>query len=97
MMEFEWDPRKAASYRAKHGVSFHEVATVFGDPFALTYYDPDDSVDEDRYLTFGVTTGGAYVVVSHTDREDKVRLISARLMSRRERVRYEQDRKESGR
>jgi len=97
MMEFEWDSRKAASNIAKHGVSFHEAATVFGDPFALTYYDPDHSIDEDRFLTFGVTMGGAYIVISHTDREDKIRIISARVMNRRERSHYEQEREESGR
>ena len=52
-MEFEWDPQKAASNLAKHSVAFPEAATVFGDPLAITYSDPDHSEDEDRYLTFG--------------------------------------------
>lgn len=96
MMEFEWDPRKAASNLVKHGVSFHEAATIFGDPYALTYYDPDHSLEEDRYLTFGIATNGAHVVVSHTDRENKTRIISARIMLRRERIHYEQQRDKPG-
>jgi uncharacterized DUF497 family protein len=52
-MEFEWDADKAASNLVKHGVSFQEAATVFDDPLALTYFDPDHSDDEDRYITFG--------------------------------------------
>lgn len=91
-MEFEWDSRKAAQNLAKHGVSFPDAATVFGDPFSQTYYDPDHSVEEDRYLTFGVSSSGAFLVVSHTDRLGRTRIISARQMLRRERVQYEQQR-----
>jgi uncharacterized DUF497 family protein len=69
-MEFEWDPDKATSNKAKHGVSFHEAATVFGDPLALTYFDPDHSDDEDRFVTFGMSNEGNVLVVSHTDRGD---------------------------
>jgi uncharacterized DUF497 family protein len=91
MMDSEGDPRKAADNLAKHGISFHDAATVFGDQFALTYYDPDHSIDEDRYLTFGVATNGAQVVVSHTDRGKVTRIISARPMIRRERIHYERE------
>jgi uncharacterized protein len=77
-MEFEWDPDKAARNSAKHGVSFHEAATVFGDPSAITYFDPDHSSDEDRFLTFGYSSGGHLLVVSHTDRGERTRIISAR-------------------
>lgn len=89
-MEFEWDPDKAGRNLAKHGVSFPEAATVFGDPLALTYYDPDHSEDEDRYLTFGQSSSGRFLVVSHTDRDDRIRIISARTMTRRERKSYEE-------
>jgi uncharacterized protein len=75
---------------AKHGVSFDEAATVFGDPLALTYFDPDHSDDEDRFLTFGISSTGDLLVVSHTDRDDKTRIISARQATRRERNSYEQ-------
>lgn len=90
-MEFEWDPNKAARSLAKHGVEFAEAATVFGDPLALTFYDPDHSQDEDRYLTFGQSIQGRVLVVSHTDRQDRVRIISARLATRGERRIYEEE------
>jgi uncharacterized DUF497 family protein len=89
MMEFEWDPEKAAQNLAKHEVSFQDAATVFGDPLAVTYHDPDHSEDEDRFLTFGRTRDGRLVVVSHTDRGDETRIISARRATRRERKLYE--------
>ena len=89
MLEFEWDPDKAASNAAKHGVSFGEAATVFGDPLSLTVYDPDHSQEEDRYLTMGSSFDNRLLLVSHTDREDRIRIISARLATRRERKAYE--------
>ena len=89
-MEFEWDPDKAARNLAKHGVSFQEAATVFGDPLAMTYGDPDHSEDEDRFLTFGHSSAGRLLVVSHTDRDDRTRIISARTATRKERKQYEE-------
>ena len=89
-MEFEWDPAKATRNVAKHGVSFPEAATVFGDPLAMTYFDPDHSKDEDRFITFGHSNSGQLLVVSHTDREDGIRIISARRATRRERKAYEE-------
>ena len=88
-MDFEWDDTKAESNERKHGVSFAEAVTVFADPLSLTGYDPGHSDDEDRYITMGTSLEGRLLVVSHTDREDKVRLISAREASRRERRDYE--------
>jgi len=90
VMEFEWDPDKAARNLARHGVSFHEAATVFGDPLAITYFDPDHSEEEDRFLTFGHSSSGQLLVVSHTDRGDHIRVISARRATRRERKSYEE-------
>jgi uncharacterized protein len=90
-VEFEWDPDKAAGNLAKHGVSFQEAASVFGDPLAITYYDPDHSDHEDRYLTFGHSAGGRLLVISHTDRGEGTRIISVRPMTRRERQKYEQE------
>ncbi len=89
-MEFEWDPEKALRNLAKHGISFHEAATVFGDPLAITYGDPDHSDEEDRFLTFGFSTLGRLIVVSHADREERTRIISAREASRKERNIYEE-------
>jgi uncharacterized protein len=88
-MEFEWDDTKAESNERKHGVSFVEALTVFADPLALTGSDPGHSDEEDRYITMGTSAVGRLLIVSHTDREDKVRLISAREASRRERRDYE--------
>ncbi len=90
MIEFEWDERKAAVNSGKHGVSFHEAATVFGDQLALTFADPDHSDQEDRFITFGLSESGRLLLVSHTDRGHKVRIISARLATARERKIYEE-------
>jgi hypothetical protein len=89
-LDFEWDPDKAARNLTKHGVSFHEAATVFGDPLAVTYSDPDHSDDEDRFLTFGHSSEGHFLVVSHTDLGDRIRIISTRRATRRERKSYEE-------
>lgn len=90
-MRFEWDPEKARRNVAKRGVSFEEVATAFGDPLSLTILDPDHSEEEDRFVLLGQTYTGRLVVVVHTDRGENVRIISARLATRRERKAYEND------
>jgi uncharacterized DUF497 family protein len=89
-MEFEWDPKKAEKNFKKHGVTFQEAATVFGDPLAITFQDPDHSVKEDRQLTFGQSLQRWLIVVSHTKRGERTRIINARLMGRNERVIYEE-------
>ncbi len=89
-MELEWDPNKAARNVSKHGITFEEGATVFGDPLAITFMDPDHSEVEDRFLTFGRSLEGRLIVVSHTDRGRSVRVISARLATRRERRIHEE-------
>jgi uncharacterized protein len=89
-MQFDWDPQKASANERKHGVTFQEAATVFGDAFAITFADPDHSFDEDRYLTFGLSRLGRLLVVSHTFRADRGRIISARLTTRQERKIYEE-------
>jgi hypothetical protein len=91
-MEFEWDPSKAARNLAKHGISFYEASVVFGDPLAFTYDDPDHSRDEQRFLTFGHSSDGQLMVVAHTNRSDRIRIISARRANRRERKAYEERR-----
>ena len=88
-MDFEWDDAKADVNERKHGVSFTEAMTVFADSLSLTGFDPDHSEEEDRYITMGVSVAGRLLLVSHTDRGQKVRLISARKSSRRERRDYE--------
>jgi uncharacterized DUF497 family protein len=89
-MNFEWNPDKAAANLSKHGVSFEEASTAFGDPLSTTIDDPGHSEDEERFVLIGTTHVGRLVVVVHTDRDDTVRLISARLPSPRERRAYEQ-------
>lgn len=89
-MQYEWDHEKATANEAKHGVYFSEAATVFIDDYSLTGYDPDHSLDEDRYITFGISSAGRLLVVSHTDRAERVRIISARLATRAERKLYEE-------
>jgi uncharacterized DUF497 family protein len=73
---FEWHTEKAERNLAKHGISFHEAATVFGDPRAITFGDPDHSDDETRSLTLGRSDGGVVLMISHTEREGRIRLIS---------------------
>ncbi len=89
-MEFEWDPAKAVANQRKHGVSFDEAATVFGDAPAITFPDPDHSVTEERLLTFGFSRENRLLVVSHTTRRPRIRIYSARRVSRRERKVYEE-------
>ena len=89
-MEFEWDPKKADTNKRKHGVTFQEGTTVFGDPLAITYIDPDHSGDEERHITFGLSIQKRLLVVSHADRGSRTRTISPRLMTRKERKIYEQ-------
>ena len=92
-MTFEWDPGKAAQNRRKHRVSFHEAATVFGDPLTLTYQDPDHSVHEQRFITVGMSSAGQLLIVAHADSGDRIRIISARKTTRRERSHYEEQEK----
>lgn len=89
-MEFEWDPKKAAENIRKHGVTFQEAATVFGDPLAITFEDPDHSTNENRYLTFGLSQQKRLMIVSHTELRNRIRIISARPMDRKERRVYEE-------
>jgi uncharacterized DUF497 family protein len=89
-MEFEWDPAKAAENLKKHGVSFDEAASVFGDPLALTFEDPDHSASEERLITFGESIQRRLLVISHIPRPSRIRIISARRITRRERKIYEE-------
>lgn len=89
MINFEWNPNKAATNKSKHGVTFAEAATVFADPLSLTIFDPDHSKAEARFLLLGQSTFGNLIVVSHTDRSGTIRIISARKANRKERLQYE--------
>jgi uncharacterized DUF497 family protein len=89
-MRFDWDPRKAAANLRKHGVSFEEATTALRDELALTGRDPDHSLGEARYVTFGVSARGRLLVVAHTDQGGVIRVISARSATRLERKIYEE-------
>lgn len=89
-MKIEWDPKKAKSNLEKHGVSFEEAAIALGDPMAATGADPDHSLAEERYVTFGVSEKGRLVVVSHTEKDQTIRIISARKASKGEIELYEE-------
>jgi hypothetical protein len=88
-MKFEWDLRKAERNFLKHRVSFDEASTVFGDPLAATVDDLEHSQSENRYITIGNSIKNRLLVVVHTDRGDRIRIISARQASARERKQYE--------
>ena len=89
-MEFAWDPNKAASNLRRHNVSFSEAATVFSDPLSMTVPDPDHSLDEDRSITVGLSHRGRLLIVAHTERGDRICIISARELTRTERAQYEE-------
>lgn len=92
LMEFEWDAKKAESNAAKHGVSFTEAMTVFGDPLEFVIFDPDHSEDESRFISMGQSALGRLLVVAYTERESRVRIINAREAAPKERRLYESNR-----
>jgi uncharacterized DUF497 family protein len=81
---FEWDTHKAAKNFQKHQVSFDEATTVFDDPFLIAFVDEEHSKDEERYITFGLSKRGRLLIVAHTDRQERIRIISARPATRKE-------------
>ena len=89
-MRFEWDPKKARSNLSKHKVSFEEAATALMDPMSATGLDPDHSVDEERFVTFGLSEKGRLLVVAHTEKDDTIRIISARKAGKGEKKTYEE-------
>ena len=93
MLIFEWDEKKADQNIKKHGIPFEEAATVFGDPFSITIYDPLHSEDEDRFVIIGISNKNRVLVVVHTDRNDRIRIISARKATKKERNQYETNEK----
>ena len=89
---FEWDEQKAKQNLSKHGISFEEASTVFGDTLSVTIDDPSHSVREQRCVTLGHSSKHRLLVVVHTDRIGRIRIISARPATRRERNIYEEAR-----
>ena len=91
MIEFEWDPSKADENLRKHRVAFRDAATIFRDPLGITIFDPYHSKEEDRYITIGKSLRGRLLIVAHTDRGDRIRIISARDLTSAERKAYENE------
>lgn len=89
-LDFEWDEDKAVANLKKHKLSFEEAKTVFADPFSITIDDPTHSVDEHRFVDIGASADGRILVVSYTERERKIRLISCRKATKAERKIYEE-------
>ena len=89
-MRFAWDQKKAASNLSKHGISFEEAVTVFGDPLSDTFPDPDHFLEEPRFVIIGSSESGKILVVAHTDDGELVRIISAREVTHGERQSYEE-------
>lgn len=90
MLQFEWDDDKAANNDEKHGVSFQEASSVFRDALSVAFDDPDHSWDEQRFIIIGESNLGDVLVVAYTEREERIRIISAREATRRERRFYEE-------
>ena len=90
-MEFEWDEAKAAANLKKHGVGFEEAKTVFDNPLAVIFDDEAHSVDEQREIIIGHSQQNRLLLVSFTDRPNTIRIISARLATRKEREDYEEN------
>ena len=89
-LKFEWDPEKAARNLAKHEVAFEEAATVFGDPLGRITSDPRHSVNEERFVLLGFSEQQRLLAVMFVEREEALRIISARQATPRERREYEQ-------
>lgn len=89
--EFDWDEVKATANLRKHKVSFEEAKTVFGDPFALTTNDPDHSFEELRFLNLGESNTGKLLIVSYTQRNERIRIITCRKATATERKMYEEN------
>ena len=89
MIIFEWDPQKAITNFEKHGITFDEASTIFKDNLSLTIDDPLHSYDEERLVLIGMSYKNRLLVVVHTEREESIRIISARKAVKRERKYYE--------
>ena len=91
MIQFEWDTAKAKMNLRKHGIAFRDAATALRDPLGITIFDPDHSDEEDRFITFGFSAAGRLLMVAHAERGERIRIISARRLTRAEREEYEQE------
>ncbi len=95
MLLFEWDPKKAKINLETHDISFDEASTAFGDVLSLVIYDPLHSTDEDRFVLIGNSHRNRLLVIVHTERGNKIRIISARKATHKEKEQYEENAKRS--
>jgi uncharacterized DUF497 family protein len=96
MLLFEWDPDKAKQNITNHGITFDEASTAFKDDLSLISFDPLHSTDEDRFVLIGNSMRNNLLVIIHTDRSDRIRIISARKATKNEKQQYEDNAKRSG-
>ena len=89
-MKFEWDPKKAEKNLQKHQVSFEEACTIFDDPQYITFLDEEHSIDEERYITIGLSSNNRLIMAAHTERNDTIRIISARKVTKNEEKFYQE-------
>ncbi len=90
-LKFEWDSAKARTNLQKHKVSFEEAGTIFDDPLFITFLDREHSIDEERYITIGLSKRRRLLLVAHTDRQEHIRIISARKATRNEQRFYQEE------
>ena len=95
-LEFEWDEKKAAANLSKHGISFEEAKTIFDDPLYVDFYDPNHSDDEHRYIIIGKSQQRRLLMVSYTERGERIRLISSRELTAAERKDFEEGQERNG-
>ncbi len=88
--QFEWNPQKAKANLQKHQIDFEEASTIFDDPQFITFLDEEHSADEERYITIGLSNKNRLLMVAHTERSDKIRIISARKATKNEEKFYQE-------
>ena len=90
--DFEWDPQKAEKNVQKHGVTFAEASSVFNDPMFITLLDDEHSDEEERFITIGLSNKNRLVMIAHAERENRIRIISARKATKHEEKFYKETR-----
>ena len=90
ILGFEWDEEKASANLKKHRVSFDEAVSAFDDPMLITFSDPLHSEGEERFLSIGISSKNRVLIIAHTDRANKVRIVNCRKATASERKQYEE-------
>ncbi len=90
-LQFEWNPEKASINFKKHKINFEEASTVFDDPLFITFLDEEHSIDEERYITIGLSKANHLLLIAHTEHKEQIRIISVRKATKNERRFYEEE------